>query len=101
MGKDVVRDAGQAVVGRNRRAYAMAPFLKPMRALAVTVVSRLRKDAALWTVPGPRPKSPPGPHATPGETRISLAKRGGQTRGWASGTFTLYGKATPKRYKTF
>jgi hypothetical protein len=27
-------------------AYAMAPFLKPMRALAVTVVSRLRKDAA-------------------------------------------------------
>jgi hypothetical protein len=37
-------------------AYATAPFLKPMRALAVTVVSRLRKDAALWTVPGPRPR---------------------------------------------
>src|SRR5438477_103720 len=29
-------------------AYATAPFLKPMRSLAVTVVSRLRKDAALW-----------------------------------------------------
>ena len=82
-------------------AYATAPFLKPLRALAVTVVSRLRKDAALWTVPGPKPKSRPGPQPTYGETRISLAKRGGQTRGWASGTFTLYGKATAKRYKSF
>jgi hypothetical protein len=82
-------------------AYATAPFLKPMRALAVTVVSRLRKDAALWTVPGPRPKHRPGPQRTYGERRIDLAKRGGQTRGWATGTFTLYGKATVKRYKTF
>ena len=35
-------------------AYAKAPFLKPAMALGMTVVSRLRKDAALWTVPGPR-----------------------------------------------
>jgi hypothetical protein len=41
-------------------AYAKAPFLKPMRTPAVTVVSRLRKDAALWTAPGPRP-----PHRPP------------------------------------
>ena len=82
-------------------AYATAPFLKPLRALAVTVVSRLRKDAALWTVPGPKPKSRPGPQPTYGETRISLAKRGGQKRGWASGTFTLYGKATAERYTSF
>ncbi|HEX4613439.1 MAG TPA: transposase, partial [Urbifossiella sp.] len=82
-------------------AYATAPFLKPMRALAVTVVSRLRKDAALWTVPGPKPKSRPGPPPTYGGTRISLAKRGGQTRGWATGTFALYGKPKAKRYKSF
>jgi hypothetical protein len=82
-------------------AYAMAPFLKPMRTLAVTVVSRLRKDAALWTVPGPKPKHRPGPPRTYGERRIDLAKRGGQRRGWVTGTFALYGKATPKRYKTF
>ena len=82
-------------------AYAMAPFLKPMRALAVTVVSRLRKDAALWTVPGPKPKHRRGPQPTYGERRIDLAKRGGQRRGWATQTFTLYGKAVPKRYKTF
>ena len=82
-------------------AYAMAPFLKPMRALAVTVVGRLRKDAALWTVPGPKPKHRRGPQPTYGERRIVLAKRGGQKRGWTTGTFTLYGKATVKRYKTF
>ncbi len=27
--------------------------------------------------------------------------RGGQRRGWVTGTFTLYGKPTAKRYKTF
>jgi hypothetical protein len=82
-------------------AYAMAPFLKPMRALAVTVVSRLRKDAAVWTVPGPKPTHRRGPQPTYGERRVDLAKRGGQRRGWSTGTFTLYGKVTVKRYKTF
>ena len=82
-------------------AYAKAPFLEPLRALAVTVVSRLRKDSALWTVPGPRVPHRRGPNRIYGERRIDLAKRGGQTRGWATGTFDLYGKATAKTYKTF
>ena len=82
-------------------AYATAPFLKPMRALAVTVVSRLRKDSALWTVPGPRVPHRRGPNRIYGEHRIALAKRGRQTRGWATGTFDLYGQATEKKYKTF
>ena len=33
--------------------------------------------------------------------RIDLAKRAGQRRGWATGTFDLYGKPAAKRYKTF
>ena len=82
-------------------AYAKAPFLKPMRALQVTVVSRLRKDSALWTVPGPRAPHRRGPNRIYGEQRIDLAKRGGQKRGWAAGTFDLYGKPTEKKYKTF
>src|SRR3982750_1412865 len=36
-------------------AYAKKDILKPAAALGMTVVSRLRKDAALRTVPGPRP----------------------------------------------
>lgn len=82
-------------------AYAKAPFLKPMRSLGVTVVSRLRKDSALWTVPAPRPAGQRGRPRTYGTQRIDLAKRGGQRRGWVTGTFTLYGKPTPKRYKSF
>jgi hypothetical protein len=82
-------------------AYAKAPFLKPMRTLAVTVISRLRKDASLRTVPGPRPPHRRGRSRVYGEHRIDLAKRVGQRRGWATGTLALYGKATTKRYKTF
>lgn len=81
-------------------AYATAPFLKPMRSLAVTVVSRLRKDANLRTEPAAR-SSKRGRPRIYGEHRIDLAKRGGQRRGWATGTFALYGKASAKRYKTF
>jgi hypothetical protein len=82
-------------------AYAKATFLKPMIGLGIVVVSRLRKDSALWTRPTPRPASRRGRPRIYGERRIDLAKRAGQRRGWASGTFMLYGKATPKRYKTF
>jgi hypothetical protein len=82
-------------------AYAKAAFLKPLRALAVTVVSRLRKDSALWTVPGPRVPHRRGPNRIYGEQKIDLAKRAGQRRGWAAGTFDLYGKPTAKKYKTF
>jgi hypothetical protein len=82
-------------------AYAKASFLKPMRALAVTVVGRLRKDSALWTVPGPRVPHRRGPNRVYGEQRIELARRAGQTRGWTTGTFELYGRPTEKKYKTF
>ena len=82
-------------------AYANAPFLKPAMALGMTVVSRLRKDAALWTVPGPRRKGQRGRPRIYGADRIALAKRAGQRRGWTTGSFDLYGRPTVKRYKTF
>jgi hypothetical protein len=82
-------------------AYAKAPFLRPVIGLGVTVVGRLRKDAALQGVPGPRRPGQRGRPRIYGEQRIDLAKRAGQRRGWATGTFDLYGKATAKRYKTF
>jgi hypothetical protein len=80
-------------------AYARGPVLKPLIRLGVTVVSRLRRDAALRTVPVPRPGRRGRPRVY-GERRVELAKRAGQRRGWASGTFTLYGKPVAKRYKT-
>jgi hypothetical protein len=82
-------------------AYAKKDFLKPAASLGMTVVSRLRKDAALRSLPGPRPAGKRGRPRTYGPGVIDLAKRGGQRRGWSSGTFTLYGVAAVKRYKTF
>ena len=82
-------------------AYAKAAFLKPLRALGVTVVSRLRKDAALCSVPGPRRPGRRGRPRVYGEHRIDLAKRAGQRRGWRVGVFGLYGQPTAKTYKTF
>ena len=82
-------------------AYAKAPFLKPMIARGVTVVSRLRKDAALFSEPAPRRPGQRGRPRVYGEDRIRLAQRAGQKRGWTVETFTLYGKPTKKRYKTF
>jgi hypothetical protein len=82
-------------------AYAKAPFLKAMRQLGVTVVSRLRKDAALWSVPE-QPKTPRrGRRRQYGTQRLVLSKRAGQSRGWVTGTFELYGKKLEKKYKTF
>lgn len=79
----------------------MGVFLKPAIGMGMTVVSRLRKDAALWTAPEPRPEARRGRPRIYGEHRNDLAKRVGQRRGWTTGLFTLYGEATVKRYKTF
>ena len=84
-------------------AYAKWPFLKRALAAGTVVVSRLRKDAALWTVPD---EVPPGQRGRgrprkSGAARISLAKRAGHARGWLRGTFELYGEQVTKTYKTF
>ena len=62
--------------------YARRPFLRGARRHGFTVISRLRKDAALWSLPLPKPTGQRGPQATYGKKRISLAKRAGQKRGW-------------------
>jgi hypothetical protein len=82
-------------------AYAKANFLKPAKDLGMTVVSRLRKGAALWAVPGPKPAGRRGPAPTYGKDKVSLAKRAGPRRGWSTEWFDLDGKMTRKRYKTF
>jgi hypothetical protein len=82
-------------------AYAKKEFLKPAKSLGMTVVSRLRKDAALRSVPDPKPPGRRGPAQTYGGRRINLAKRAGQSRGWTTEAFSLYGGRVTKRYKTF
>jgi hypothetical protein len=82
-------------------AYAKAPFLKAVQKLGVTIVSRVRKDAALRTVPGPRRPGQRGRTRIYGRQRISLAGRARKRQGWTTETFDLYGQPTSKTYKTF
>jgi DDE superfamily endonuclease len=81
--------------------YAKKPFLKPAAEDGYTVVGRLRKDAALFSLPLPKPASRRGPQATYGKDRLSLAKRAGQTRGWQEVKCVQYNKEVTKTVKTF
>jgi DDE superfamily endonuclease len=85
-------------------AYAKRPFLRRALAAGVVVVSRLRKDAALRSVPTPPRAGQPkkrGPKPKYGKQSLSLAKRAGQRRGWQTEDFVLYGKTVSKTFKTF
>jgi len=84
-------------------AYAKRPFLRAARQQGVIVVSRLRKDAHLRTLPPPalRGQRRRGRPRKYGQQRIDLAKRAGQQRGWQTITCTLYGQTVRKTYKTF
>jgi hypothetical protein len=85
-------------------AYAKRPFLKRVLAAGATVVSRLRRDAALWSLPEVVPPGQKRGRGRPpkyGQQRIDLAKRAGQKRGWRIGLFSVYGQQVVKKYKTF
>jgi hypothetical protein len=85
-------------------AYAKRPFLKRVLAAGVTVISRLRCDAALWSLPPvvePGGKKGRGRPPKYGKDRIDLAGRAAQARGWQVGVFTLYGRPVVKKYQTF
>jgi DDE superfamily endonuclease len=81
--------------------YAKRPFLRSARQDGWVVVGRLRKDAALFGLPLPKPASQPGPQPTYGKQRLSLAKRAGQKRGWQQVECVQYGKKVTKTIKTF
>lgn len=81
--------------------YAKKPFLKAALQAGAVVVARLRKDAALRSVPPPRRQHGPGRPRKYGRQRISLAKRAGQKRGWQTVTVLQYGRQVAKKIKTF
>jgi hypothetical protein len=82
-------------------AYAKRPFLVPAKQEGYQVQSRLRKDAALLSVPGPKKRGQRGPAPTYGKERISLAKRAGHKRGWEQVECVQYGEKVTKTIKTF
>jgi hypothetical protein len=100
----IVKEAGKTLWIVVDGVFTKAPFLQRVLRTGVTVIGRLRRDAALRDLP---PKQRPGRRRSPGrprkygKNRISLAKRAAHRRGWLTAQCTVYGQTVAKLYKTF
>lgn len=81
--------------------YAKRQVIQTAKENSVTLVGRLRKDAALRGVPGPQPAGKRGRKPTYGKEVVSLAKRAAHRQGWVQEEMVLYGAKVTKTYKTF
>ena len=98
---ELAKSAGKTVWVVADGAYAKRSFLRPLREAKVTVVSRLRKDAALYDLP-PTPKAVTrGRPRKYGTNRLSLPRRAAHRRGWTTIECHVYGQPETKTVKTF
>jgi hypothetical protein len=97
----LAQTAGRTVWVVADGAYANRPFLKPLRAAGVTVISRLRKNAALFDVPSPPEKRGRGRPRTYGQKRLHLPRRAAHRLGWEPIECFVYGQLVKKTIKTF
>ena len=81
--------------------YSNKTFLSPAQSEGWVVVGRLRKDAALWSLPRPKRPGQRGPAPTYGKERLSLAMRAGHKSGWEQVECVQYGNTVTKKIKTF
>lgn len=82
--------------------YAQRPYLRAARQESIVVVARLRKNAALRSVPSAvRREGQRGPLPTYGKERIELAKRAAQPGGWQQVECVQYGERRIKTVKSF
>lgn len=107
---DLVEWVAQALIGLGKTLWIVVdggfvkrPFLERALAAGAVVVGRLRKDAALWSVPemlppGQRRRGRPRKY---GADRVRLDKRARHRQGWQRDGFVLYGEEVRKKFKTF
>jgi DDE superfamily endonuclease len=81
--------------------YANRSVIQAAKRQGITLVGRLRKDAALRSLPGPQPAGKRGRKPKYGKEVVSLAKRAGHSKGWQQEEMLLYGVKVTKTYKTF
>jgi hypothetical protein len=83
--------------------YIKRPVLKAARREKVTVVGRLRRDAALWQLPPVVAENQRGPGRPRvyGHKRISLAGRAAHRQGWQQVECLQYQQTLTKTVKTF
>jgi len=80
--------------------YAKRQFLRPLQSAGVTVIGRLRKDAALRTLPEQRPGRRGRPRKY-GTKRIDLRRRAAHPHGWKKEQCVVYGRREGKLVKSF
>lgn len=101
---ETLQNAGKQVWAVADGAYTKRAFVRPVMALGVTLVGRLRKDSALRDLP-PREKRGAkkrrGRKRKYGKNRISLVKRAANRAGWQDVSCVVYGVEVTKRVKTF
>jgi hypothetical protein len=100
----IIRYVGKTLWAVVDGGYVKAPFLRRALRAGVTVIGRLRKDAALRDLPQKLRRGQRRGRGRPrkyGKNKISLAKRAAHRGGWETGPCTVYGKTVTKVYKTF
>jgi len=100
----IVKQAGKPLWIVVDGGYVKAPFLRRALRAGVTVVGRLRKDAALCDLPRTLRRGRRRGRGRPpkyGKNKISLAKRAAHRQGWETAQCTVYDKTVTKLYKTF
>ena len=100
----IVKQAGKTLWIVVDGGYVKAPFLKRALRAGVTVIGRLRKDAALRDLPRKLRRGRRRGRGRPpkyGKNKISLAKRAAHREGWEVAECTVYGRTVAKLYKTF
>jgi hypothetical protein len=96
----IAQTAGKTVWVVADGAYAKRPFLKPLIQAGVTVVSRLRKDAALFDQPSILKQRGRGRPRKYGARR-SLRRTAAHARGWQTVECVVYGQQVQKQFKSF
>jgi hypothetical protein len=100
----IIKEAGKTLWIVVDGGYVKAPFLKRALRAKVTIIGRLRKDAALRDLPPKLRRGQRRRRGRPpkyGKNRISLAKRAAHRQGWEVAQCTVYGQTVTKLYKTF
>jgi hypothetical protein len=100
----IVKKAGKTLWIVVDGGYVKAPFLRRALRAGVTIVGRLRKDAALRDLPRKLRRGQRRGRGRPrkyGKNKISLTKRAAHRYGWETAECTVYGKTVTKLYKTF
>ncbi len=100
----LVQQAGKTLWIVVDGGYTKAVFLQRAAAAGVTIVGRLRKDAALRDLPPQLKRGQRARRGRPrkyGKNKIRLGKRAAHKQGWEKITCTIYGKTTTKTCKTF